>query len=96
MIATAKPDGARTREDGWGRWFFTFGTGHPLKARYVQITGGYASARELMSWVFGARWAFQYSQMEWDNNRYRRDLTPVAVLDVSDYTDLLARAREEQ
>lgn len=48
-------------------WRFTFGGNHE-KAGYCQpIIGTFASARAKMIEMYGAKWAFQYSEQEWED-----------------------------
>lgn len=47
------------------KWVFTFGFGHEHVDKYVVFSGSYGEAREKMFEKFGSRWAFQYSEEEW-------------------------------
>lgn len=47
-------------------WIFTFGSNHAFPKRYVKIYGTYQSARSAMMKAFGSKWAFQYSEQEWN------------------------------
>ena len=51
-------------------WYFTFGCGQENAGKYVKIKGTYESARQKMFDRFGDKWAFQYSENEWKNNKY--------------------------
>lgn len=48
-------------------WYFTFGVGHPTNAKkYVRIMSrNYEDARQRMFDVYGANWAFDYSEEDW-------------------------------
>jgi hypothetical protein len=44
-------------------WVFTFGLEHPLRKRYVQLTGDEETCRELMRQIFGrGNWAGCYRE----------------------------------
>jgi len=45
-------------------WYFTFAIAHPLKDKYVKVSGSYSSAREQMVAFFDRKWAFQYNEDE--------------------------------
>ena len=47
-------------------YYFTFGHGQPNAGHYVKIFGTYGGAREKMFAKYDKRWAFQYSEEEWD------------------------------
>ena len=47
-------------------WIFTFGYGQPNAGHYVKIFGTIGEAREEMMSRFGTKWAFQYSEEEWN------------------------------
>ena len=48
-------------------WYFTFGCGTKHADRYVKITtSDYGRARQLMFERYGKKWAFQYSEEEYD------------------------------
>lgn len=48
-------------------WIFTFGSGQKHSGHFVKIKGTFESAREEMFARFGKKWAFQYSEKEWDD-----------------------------
>lgn len=48
-------------------WYFTFGYGQPHQGYYVKIKGSYSEARTKMVKKYGIRWAFQYSENEWND-----------------------------
>lgn len=50
------------------KFYFIFGIGQTLLAnRYVEIEAeNYEAAREIMLESFGTKWAFQYTEKEWD------------------------------
>lgn len=48
-------------------WIFTFGQGQEHAGHYVRIRGSYGSAREEMFRRYGDKWAFQYSEQEWQD-----------------------------
>lgn len=50
------------------KFYFTFGIGKSLLAnRYVVIEAeSYEAAREIMIESFGTKWAFQYTEKEWN------------------------------
>ena len=57
------------------KWRFTFGCGQAHYGYCQPIIGTFNSARKKMFELYGAEWAFQYSEEEWqkiiDNpNRY--------------------------
>lgn len=47
------------------KWIFTFGSGQPNEGKYVVFHGTFGEARQKMFDLFGSRWAFQYSEEEW-------------------------------
>lgn len=50
-------------------WYFTFGFGQPHEGKYHIIEDAtYHEARERMNQVFARRWAFQYSEAEWNES----------------------------
>ena len=50
-------------------WYFTFGIGDINSMKYVRITASsYDAAREEMFNRYGSKWAFQYSEEEWQND----------------------------
>ena len=59
-----KPKKEKPEPEGW--WYFTFGCGQPHAGHYVRIKGTQASSREKMWDIYGAKWAFQYSEEEWE------------------------------
>jgi len=54
-----------TESVGW--WIFTFGGGQLHEGMYVKIKGTYLSARKEMVERYGNKWAFQYSEEEWED-----------------------------
>lgn len=52
-------------------WIFTFGCGQKGAGTAVKIAGTYGEAREKMCNKYGNKWAFQYSEEEW--NEYQND-----------------------
>lgn len=69
-------------------WRFTFGCGMPNEGKCQPILAdSFGSAREKMFELHGPKWAFQYSEEEWDEikndkNRYwemEEDLETVEV-----------------
>ena len=46
-------------------WYFTFGSGQKHAGKYVKIKGDYGTARQKMCEKYGIKWAFQYSEKEW-------------------------------
>ena len=50
-------------------WIFTFGYGQEHAGKYVKIKGDYGKAREKMFKKYGNKWAFQYSETEWNMMR---------------------------
>lgn len=52
-------------------WIFTFGCGQEHEGKYVRIHGTFEEARRKMFREYGDRWAFQYSQEEWDEWKER-------------------------
>lgn len=62
-------------------WIFTFGYGQENEGKFVRIHGTYESARGKMFSEFGDKWAFQYSQEEWDDWKKRcPEYIPVETL----------------
>ena len=49
-----------------GNWYFTFGCGQERAGHYVQIFGTFGEARVEMFRRYGSRWAFQYSEKQWN------------------------------
>lgn len=48
-------------------WVFTFGSGHMYEGGCVKITApSMEAAREEMFRRYGSKWAFQYSEEDWD------------------------------
>lgn len=48
-------------------WIFTFGCGQPHAGQAVKVAGeSYGDARRKMFEKYGAKWAFQYSEKEWN------------------------------
>jgi hypothetical protein len=64
----------------------TFGVGWgPLGKRYVRIDEARREvARDKMTAMFGTRWAFMYSQEEWDKSRERGYNTGLTQLVIGD------------
>lgn len=49
-------------------WYiFTFGSGQEHHGHYVRIFGTFEEARKQMIAEFGLKWAFQYSEKEWED-----------------------------
>ena len=58
------------------RYFFTFGFGSEDKDKYFVIDAiDYIEARRIMFERFGTKWAFQYSEQEFDGQAEKYDLT---------------------
>lgn len=53
-------------------WIFTFGVGQAHAHKYVKIYGTYEEARKKMFEAYGDRWAFQYSEKQWQEWCERR------------------------
>lgn len=51
-------------EQKW--WIFTFGCGHRFAGCYVKIYGTFSEARKKMCDKHGDKWAFQYSEENWN------------------------------
>lgn len=47
-------------------WRFTFGCGQANAGKCQPIYGTFSSARAKMFELWGAHWAFQYSEEEWE------------------------------
>ena len=47
-------------------WIFTFGSDHKNAGHFVKISGDFRTARKKMCEVYGDKWAFQYSEDEWE------------------------------
>lgn len=47
-------------------WIFTFGCGQKYEGKAVKIFGNYHLARGKMIEKYGDKWAFQYSEEEWE------------------------------
>lgn len=55
-------------------WYFTFGCGQPLGGNCQPILApSYSAARAMMCSIYGDKWAFQYSQEQWESNRDNPD-----------------------
>src|SRR5574344_222105 len=50
------------------RWYFTFGSDHAHPGHYVVFEGNFSETREKMCEKYLGRWAFQYSEDEWNKN----------------------------
>ena len=50
-------------------WRCTFGCGMENAGYCQPILGTYSSAREKMFELYGTKWAFQYSEQDWENIR---------------------------
>lgn len=50
-------------------WIFTFGCGQEHAGKYVRIYGTFFEARHKMFERYGDKWAFQYSEDEWERMR---------------------------
>ena len=48
-------------------WIFTFGCGQEHEGHYVTFSGDFNEARYKMIAEYGVEWAFQYSQVEWND-----------------------------
>ena len=46
-------------------WYFTFGLGQEHAGHYVKFFGAYEDARQQMVDHYGLKWAFQYSEEDW-------------------------------
>ena len=69
---------------------FTFGLSNPCAGHFVRIEGSYMTARAKMIELFKDRWAFQYSDEEWD--AYIDQLNKMGVNDlVQIHLDAYAR-----
>lgn len=51
-------------------WYFTFGCGQEHAGHYVKIKGTFSEARAKMFDRFGDKWAFQYSEQEWNEKNH--------------------------
>ena len=49
-----------------GYYIFTFGYGQDHAGKYVKVKGSYNEARKKMVEKYGRRWAFQYSEVDWE------------------------------
>jgi len=49
------------------KYYFTFGSGQKHEGYCQPIFGDYWSARQKMIETYGNKWAFQYSQEEWND-----------------------------
>jgi len=47
-------------------FYFTFGSAHMYPFGYIELKGTYSSTREEMFKHFGDKWAFQYSEDDWN------------------------------
>lgn len=60
-----EPEPYKKEEKGeW--WIITFGDGQEHEGKCVKIKGSYGEAREKMVDKYGIRFAFQYSEAEWE------------------------------
>lgn len=57
------------------KWYFTFGCGMAFEG-YVQVVyaDSYEEARSKMVDVYGIKWAFQYSEEQWQKNVFKEKL----------------------
>lgn len=70
---------AELREYGMDKekwYYFTFGAGQKNAGHYVKFFGTYFDARDQMIEKYGYKWAFQYSQEEWEMQEKNRDKLP--------------------
>jgi hypothetical protein len=61
------------------KWYFTFGYGQEHGGHYIVIeAGNSSSAREKMNKRFNNKWAFQYTEEQWNApnnlNRHYKEL----------------------
>lgn len=62
-----EPEPYKKEEKGeW--WIITFGYGQEHEGKCVKIKGSYGEARAKMVDKYGIRFAFQYSEAEWEKN----------------------------
>ena len=47
-------------------YIFTFGQNSPNRGRCVKLFGSYTETRKKMFELFGCKWAFQYSEADWN------------------------------
>lgn len=48
-------------------WYFTFGQAHEYNGCYIVFeNAAFQAARDMMFARFGQKWAFQYSEEEWN------------------------------
>lgn len=48
-------------------YIFTFGSDHALAGKAIKIKGSFMASRLRMIEEFGTKWAFQYSEKEWED-----------------------------
>ena len=53
-------------------WIFTFGCGSPKAGMATKIFGTYDEARQKMFEIYGDKWAFQYSEENWEEMKADR------------------------
>lgn len=65
-------------------WIFTFGKNQPHAGQAVKIAGSYGEARKKMCEKYGIKWAFQYSEKEWNEyaNNPNRDWEMEEIMEV--------------
>ena len=63
-------------------WVFIFGSGQEHEGKFVRAFGEYSQARQKMCDKYGRKWAFQYSELEWEEweRRARLQGYPVETL----------------
>ncbi len=58
-------------------WYFTFGNGSILRNNFVVVPGTYDEARTKIAERYGNKWAFQYSQKDFEGQPEKYGLTEV-------------------
>lgn len=69
------------------RYYFTFGSNHLNGegwGKYAEIIGvDDETARKIMFALYEDKWAFQYSELEFNSLEYRRALTRACLVEVT-------------
>ena len=60
-------------------WVFTFAWGSTKRKNYVRIPGDFDSARDKMMSVYGKKWAFQYTEKEFEHQVEAYALTEIKL-----------------
>lgn len=56
-------------------WYFTFGSNSSNEGKCIKLYGTYSGTRGDMFEMFGNKWAFQYSEHDWESMKSNPDRT---------------------